>query len=106
MATDAIGDLGAAAFWLLIGAMTAVNYAIRAGGFFLMGYVPLTPRVRAILNALPGAVVVAIVLPLVVRGGLPASAAVLISIAVMAWRRSDLLAVICGMGAAALIRAV
>ncbi len=98
-------DLGQTAlFWLVIGAMTAVNYAIRAGGFFLMGYVPLTPRVRSILNALPGAVVAAIVLPLMVRGGLPAWAAVLISIAVMSWRRNDLLAVVCGMGAAALLR--
>ena len=92
-------------FWLVIGAMTAVNYAIRAGGFVLMGYVPLTPRVRAILNALPGAVVMAIVLPLVVRSGVPAALAVLVALAVMAWRRNDLLAVICGMGAAALVRA-
>ena len=95
-----------ALFWLVIGAMTAVNYAIRAGGFFMMGYVPLTPRVRSILNALPGAVVMAIVVPLMVRGGLPASAAVLVSVAVMTWRRNDLFAVVCGMGAAALLRAV
>jgi uncharacterized membrane protein len=93
-------------FWLVIAAMMAVNYAIRSGGFILMGYVPLTPRVRAILNALPGAVVMAIVLPLMVRGGVPAWAAVLISIAVMAWRRNDLIAVVCGMAAAALIRAM
>ena len=100
-------DLGQTAyFWLVIGAMTAVNYAIRASGFFMMGYVPLTPRVRAILNALPGAVVMAIVLPLMVRGGLPAWAAVLIAIALMAWRRNDLLAVVCGMAAAAVIRAL
>jgi uncharacterized membrane protein len=92
-------------FWLVIGAMTAVNYAIRAGGFFLMGYVPLTPRVRSILNALPGAVVMAIVLPLVVRSGVPAALAVVVAIVVMTWRRNDLLAVICGMGAAALVRA-
>ena len=95
-----------ALFWLVIGAMTAVNYAIRVGGFILMGYVPLTPRVRSILNALPGAVVMAIVVPRMVRGGLPASAAVLVSVAVMAWRRNDLFAVVCGMGAAALLRAV
>jgi uncharacterized membrane protein len=92
-------------FWLVIVAMTAVNYAIRSGGFILMGYVPLTPRVRAILNALPGAVVMASVLPLMVRGGLPAWAAVLVALGIMAWRRNDLLAVVCGMGAAALIRA-
>jgi uncharacterized membrane protein len=92
-------------FWLVIAAMTAVNYALRSSGFILMGYVPLTPRVRSILNALPGAVIMAIVLPLMVRGGLPAWAAVLVSIALMAWRRNDLLAVVAGMAAAALIRA-
>jgi uncharacterized membrane protein len=95
-----------ASFRLAIAAMTAVNHAIRTGGFVLMGYVPLTPRVRAILKALPGAVVMAIVLPLMVRGGLPAWAAVLASIALMAWRRNDLIAVVGGMAAAALIRAM
>jgi uncharacterized membrane protein len=85
--------------------MALVTFMIRASGFFLMGYVPLTPRVRSILNALPGAVVVAIVLPLVVRGGLPAWVAVAASIAVMVLRRNDMLAVVCGMAAAALIRA-
>jgi uncharacterized membrane protein len=100
------GDLGATGIWLAIAAMAAVNFAIRAGGFFLMGYVPLTPRVRSILNALPGAVVMAIVLPLVVRGGLPAGLAVAVSLAMMAWRRNDLLAVVFGMGAAALVRAL
>jgi uncharacterized membrane protein len=92
-------------FWLVIAAMTAVNYALRSGGFILMGYVPLTPRVRPILNALPGAVIMAIVLPLMVQGGLPAWAAVFVSILLMTWRRSDLLAVVGGMAIAAVIRA-
>jgi uncharacterized membrane protein len=92
-------------FWLVIAAMTAVNYALRSGGFILMGYVPLTPRVRSILNALPGAVIMAIVLPLMVQGGLPAWAAVFVSILLMTWRRSDLLAVVGGMAIAAVIRA-
>jgi uncharacterized membrane protein len=98
-------DLGPAGVWLAIVAMALVTFMIRASGFFLMGYVPLTPRVRSILNALPGAVVVAIVLPLVVRGGLPAWVAVTASVAVMVLRRNDMLAVVCGMAAAALIRA-
>jgi len=100
------GDLGTLGVWLAIAAMAAVTFAIRAGGFFLMGYVPLTPRVRSIFNALPGAVVMAIVLPLVVRNGLPAWAAVAAAVAVMVLRRNDMLAVVCGMGAAALIRAM
>ena len=40
-------------------AMGAVTYSIRAGGFWLMGHVPLTARVRRMLEALPGTVVVA-----------------------------------------------
>ena len=70
-----------------------------------MGYVPLTRRVRSILNALPGSVVVAIILPLAVRGGAAAAVAVLTSLVVMALRRNDLFGVVCGMGAAAFVRA-
>ena len=44
--------------------MAAATYAMRAGGFWLMGHVPLTARVRRMLEALPGSVVVATVLPL------------------------------------------
>jgi uncharacterized membrane protein len=99
-------ELGAFGTWIAIIVMAAVTYAIRAGGFSLMGYVPLTRRVRSILNALPGSVVVAVILPLAVRGGTAATAAVLTALAVMALQRNDLLAVVCGMGAAALVRAL
>ena len=99
-------DLGTFGIWMVVAAMAAVTYAIRAGGFWLMGYVPLTPRVRSILNALPGAVIASIILPLAVRGGTAAVIAVVTSLVVMALRRNDLLAVICGMGAAAFVRAL
>jgi uncharacterized membrane protein len=46
-------DLGTFGVWMAILAMALVTYAIRSGGFWLMGYVPLTRRVRSILNALP-----------------------------------------------------
>jgi uncharacterized membrane protein len=91
-------DLGAAGVWLIIAAMAVVTYAMRAGGFLLMGYVPMTGRVRAFLQALPGAVVVALVVPVAVSGGLSATAAVLVALAMMAWWRND--------SAAALVRAV
>lgn len=99
-------DLGTFGIWMVIAAMAGVTYAIRAGGFWLMGYVPLTRRVRSILNALPGAVIMSIILPPAVRGGTTAAIAVVTSLAVMALRRNDLLAVICGMGAAAFARAL
>lgn len=54
-------ELGTFGTWMAILAMAVVTYAIRAGGFWLMGYVPLTRRVRSILNALPGSVVVAVI---------------------------------------------
>jgi uncharacterized membrane protein len=86
-------------------AMAAATYAMRAGGFWLMGYVTMTPRIRRMLEASPGAVIVATVLPIVVREGLPAAAAIAVGGAVMyAWRR-DYLAVAGGMAAAAVLRA-
>ena len=39
---------------LAIAVMTAVTVALRLGGFWLMGYVTVTPRVRRMLAALPG----------------------------------------------------
>jgi branched chain amino acid efflux pump len=97
-------DLGPYGVWIAIAAMAVVTYAIRAGGFWLMGYVPLTQRVRSILNALPGSVIAAIIVPLAVRGGTAAAAAVVTALVVMAFRRNDLLAVVCGIGAAVLVR--
>jgi uncharacterized membrane protein len=97
-------DLGAAGVWLIISAMAIVTYAMRAGGFFLMRYVPMTGRVRAFLQALPGAVVVALVVPVAARGGVSATAAVLVAVGMMAWWRNDLVAVVSGVAAAALLR--
>jgi uncharacterized membrane protein len=86
-------------------AMTIATYAMRAGGFWLMGHVPLTRRVRRMLEALPGSVVVATVLPIIVRDGLAAALAISAAITVMLVGRNDLLAVITGMAVAAAARA-
>ncbi len=40
-------------------AMAVATYAMRATGFWLMARVPVTPRLRRMLDALPGSVVVA-----------------------------------------------
>jgi uncharacterized membrane protein len=97
-----LGNFGTVAAIL---AMGAVTYAMRAGGFWLMAHVPLTPRVRRTLDALPGTVVVATVLPIVVREGLPAALAIAAAGAAMLIRRNDFLAVLAGMAAAAAARA-
>jgi uncharacterized membrane protein len=97
------GDFAVA---VAIVAMAAATYPMRAGGFWLMGRVPLTSRVRRMLAALPGAVVVATVVPIVVREGSSAVLAVAAAgIVMLAWR-NDFLAVIAGMAAAIVFRTV
>lgn len=85
--------------------MAAIAYLMRAGGFWLMGRVPLTPRLRSMLEALPGSIIAAIVLPLVARIGPVAALAVLAGAIVMAWRRNEFLAVAAGIGVAVAARA-
>jgi uncharacterized membrane protein len=89
---------------LAVLAMSAATYLTRAGGYWLMGYVNLTPRVRRMLEASPGAVIVATVLPLVARDGVPAAAAVVTGAVVMYLLRRDYLAVFAGMAVAAAAR--
>ena len=98
-----LGDFGPLAAIL---AMGAVTYAMRAGGFWLMAHVPLTTRVRRMLDALPGTVVVATVLPILVREGVPAALAIVAAGAAMLVRRNDFLAVLAGMAAAIAARAL
>src|SRR5688572_464825 len=85
--------------------MAAIVLLMRAGGFWLMGRVPLTPGVRRMLEALPGSIIAAIVLPIVVRIGPVAGLAVLAGALVMAWRRNEFLAVAAGVLAAVAARA-
>ena len=98
-------DLASVAVVLAILAMAGATYATRAGGYWLMGYVTLTPRIRKMLEASPGAVIVATVLPIVVREGIPAAAAILAGGAAMYFLRRDYLAVAAGMAVAAALRA-
>jgi uncharacterized membrane protein len=85
--------------------MAAIAYLMRAGGFWLMGRVPLTPRLRRMLEALPGSIIAAIVLPLVARIGPVAALAVVAAALVMTWRRNELLAVASGILVAVAARA-
>jgi uncharacterized membrane protein len=90
--------------YLAIVVMAAVTLAMRAGGFWAMAHVPLTPRVRRMLEALPGSIVAAIVLPIVAKGGAGEALAVAVAVAVMVLRRNELIAVAAGMAVAALAR--
>ena len=85
--------------------MTAVTVAARLGGYWLMGYVNVTPRVRRMLDSLPGSIIVAAALPMAVNGGVVVIAAITAALVVTIIRRNDFLAVITGMAVAALARA-
>ncbi|MDB5598573.1 MAG: branched-chain amino acid transporter [Xanthobacteraceae bacterium] len=93
------------AFMAALLAMSAATYLMRAGGFWLMGRVPIGPRVKRMLEALPGSVVAATVLPIVIKSGPSALVAVVASLAAMLVTRNDFCAVLAGIGAAALMRA-
>lgn len=86
-------------------AMGAAAFLMRAIGFWLMGHVTMTPRVQRMLEALPGSIVAATVLPIVARNGAVAALAIAVALAVMILRRNELLAVTAGVTAAAIARA-
>jgi uncharacterized membrane protein len=96
-------EIAPIAAFIVLGLVTAT---LRTAGYWLMGFVPLSPRVKRVLEALPGCVVMATIVPLAVRGGLAMTVAMLAGIAVMLVRRNDFLAVMAGMAAAAGLRAI
>lgn len=86
--------------------MTAVTVASRLGGYWLMGYVTVTPRVRRMLDALPGSIIVAAALPVAINGGAVVMFAIAAALAVAILLRNDFIAVITGMAVAALARVI
>ncbi len=90
---------------LTILAVMALAAAIcRGGGFWLMRFVPITPRVHAALNAIPIAVLMGIMAPALLRGGIPESAAVVATAGVVKAGGNDLVAILAGLATVALLR--
>jgi uncharacterized membrane protein len=88
----------------VIAAMTIVVYFTRAAGFWLIGRFTIGPRLRRMLDTLPGAVIAATVTPLMVHGGVSALAAVAAALVAVATIRNDFAAVLAGVAVAALTR--
>lgn len=66
---------GSAVFTIAL--MAVVTYALRAGGFWLVGRFTLPPRFEMALTYLPGAVLISLVVPAVIDepvAGIPALA--------------------------------
>ncbi len=76
----------------------------RTMGFLVMRLVPLTPRVRKILDCLPGAVLVAIVAPTAVHGDKAMAAGLLTALVAAKLTKNDFVAVLAAVAVAAGLR--
>ena len=65
-------------------AMAAVSYGIRVAGFLVGGRMHEHPRLRAALDQLPAAILIALVVPILTRGG-PAEWLAAAIVAGLAW---------------------
>ena len=91
-------------FYLAVLGMAVASYACRVGGFWLMRFVTVTPRVRATLAAAPLAVMLGIVTPVAMRGGVAEWIGLVATFVAMRLHGSDLVAMFCGIAAVALVR--
>lgn len=90
---------------VVILAMVAATYTMRIAGFWMMAHVVITPRVRRMLDALPGCVVAAILAPLIWRSGMPAAAGVAVAVGLMLLWRNEFIAVFVCVAVVAALRA-
>jgi len=89
-----------------IGLMAAVTYLCRVSGVLLMSRVRMTPAVERGLRALPGSIVVAIVLPVGVQAGPSALAGLAASVLAMRFVGHELAALVAGLSVVAALRAL
>jgi uncharacterized membrane protein len=92
-------------FWAIAAMAVATAFA-RFSGYWMMGRVTLTPRVQRMLEALPGSVVAALILPVIVKEGVSAALAMAAVALLMIWRRNEFLALACGIAMIAGLRAM
>lgn len=83
---------------------TIVTYFCRVGGHFVVSYFKPSRRVEKALAALPGCIIISIVLPIIARTGTVAAVAVAVAVLAMSVRRSEMLALAAGMTAAIAMR--
>jgi uncharacterized membrane protein len=92
------------AFITAVAGMAFASYACRVGGFLLMGYIPITPRVEAALKAMPLAVMIGIVTPAATSGSVPEIAAVLVAALTSKLTGKDVVAAVAGAATVAVLR--
>jgi uncharacterized membrane protein len=90
---------------LAVAAMALASYLCRISGIVLMSRVRLTTRVKRALDALPGSIVIATIVPIGVQSGPAAAAGILTAAGVMALVRYDLAGLGAGLAVVAALRA-
>ena len=84
--------------------MALATYATRVGGLWLASRLPLSGRVEAWLGYIPGAILVSLVAPVVVSGGLVEALAALAVVAVALKTGNLLASMLTGVGAVLILR--
>ena len=89
---------------LAIAVMTAAAAICRLSGFWFMGLVPITPRLEAALGAIPLAVMIGIMVPAVMKGGIPEALGLVAVFVAVRLKVNDLVATLSGLVVVALAR--
>jgi uncharacterized membrane protein len=90
--------------WHLLLVAAAASLTCRIGGFWLMRFVEITPRMEAALRATPVGVMIGIVAPVAVHGGPAEWLGIAITVVAMRFLRNDLGSALCGVAAVAVAR--
>ena len=92
--------------WIVIFATALVTFLLRVSGYWLMARVPITPRVKRALDALPASLFISTVAPIALKAGLAGVAATIAAAAVMFFARREMPALAAGFAVAAALRAL
>ena len=84
--------------------MALATYATRMGGLWLASRLPLSGRVEAWLGYIPGAILISLVAPVVISGGLVEALAALAVVAVALKTGNLLVSMLTGVGAILILR--
>ncbi len=85
-------------------ALGITTYVLRAGGFFMMRYVTITPRVEAWLRSIPIALIGAILGPIAVNGGPPEWLGIVVAVGLMYKTGNEFVSAMLACGVVALVR--
>ena len=96
-------EIRAEVFITILG-MALVTYATRMGGLWLLSRFTLSKRVMVGLEYMPGAVIVAIIIPDLLKAGLPGILASLVTLLIALQTKNMFLSLLGGVGAILLFR--